>query len=359
MYKPEIDGIRALSIISVIACHLNFTWARNGFLGVDIFFVISGYLIVGGIVNSIEQSYEKRKVRFKFSNFYFRRVRRIIPVALTVQIFVLIYSYLFTNSLVIKSTFQDFKWSSFFLANFHFAEKNTDYFQSGFSPSPLLHTWSLSIEEQFYVFFPIIFLLLLKFLVNCFALLSWRTSLHSQILLILFSLSLMSFLFNLHTMNIDPIRGYYSSLARFWEITLGGIIYTLSKYFDSILIKNKIKIFLPILIVIVILLLWKTDHVSVLKQIIAVIPVSIYLLFMSKFSKISWFLKLDVLTYIGKISYSAYLWHWPVFIWVRDYNLSRFAEIYVSVTITLILSVATWKFVETPFRRIPVPKRWA
>ena len=359
MYRPEIDGIRALSILSVIACHLNLVWARNGYLGVDIFFVISGFLIVGGIVDSINYNYDKRKSSFKFGNFYFRRARRVIPVALFVQVFVLTYSYFFTNPLALNSTVQDFKWSSIFLANYHFAEKGADYFQSGFSPSPLLHIWSLSIEEQFYILFPITFLLLLKSLVQLFAFLSWHITLQSQILLILSLLSVMSFLYDFYIMNIDPTRGYYSSMARFWEITLGGIVYILSKSFDLILIKSYIKMFLSISIFFILFLLWKMDHILVLKQMIAVILVSIYLLFMPKFSKITWFLKLDVLVYIGRISYSAYLWHWPVFIWVRDYNLSRFSEICVSVTIVLILSAATWKFVETPFRRIPVPKRWA
>jgi hypothetical protein len=359
MYRPEIDGIRALSIISVIACHLNLVWARNGYLGVDIFFVISGYLIVGGIVDSINYNYDKGKSSFKFSNFYFRRVRRIIPVALLVQVFVLMYSYFFTNTLAFKSTAQDFKWSSIFLANYHFAEKGTDYFQSGFSPSPLLHIWSLSIEEQFYVLFPITFLLLLKSLVQLFAFFSWHITLQAKILLVLSLFSVISFLYDLHIMNIDPTKGYYSSMARFWEITLGGIVYILSKSFDLVPMKNYIKIFLSISILSIIFLLWKMDHISVLKQIISVIPVLIYLLFMPKFSKITWLLKLNFLAYLGRISYSAYLWHWPVFIWVSDYNFSRFMEIFLSVTITMVLSILTWKFVEVPFRRIPVPKRWA
>jgi peptidoglycan/LPS O-acetylase OafA/YrhL len=358
VYKPQIDGLRGISILLVIACHLNFDWAKNGYLGVDIFFVISGYLIIGGIFDSIMASNNEAKFNFKFANFYFRRARRIIPVAVLVQICVLVYSYFFTNSLAFKSTIQDFKWSSFFLANFHFAQKGTDYFQSGFSPSPLLHFWSLSIEEQFYVVFPITFLLTIKFLEKLFGLLILRTSLQTRILFILCSLTLLSFLYDLYIMTLNPTEGYYSSAARFWEITLGGIVYIATRSFRLNLLSNRIKILLFSTPLFMVVFLWKMDHTSVLKQFIVVIPVSIYLLFLPSFSKISWFLNLYFLTFVGKISYSLYLWHWPVFTWVRDYSFSRFTEVVVSLTVTALLSVVTWKVVETPFRKIPAPNRW-
>ena len=358
MYKPEIDGLRALSIISVVTCHLDFAWARVGYLGVDVFFVISGFLIVGGIVDEVHAGESKAKLHFNFRSFYFRRVRRIIPVALSVQLFVLLYSYFTNNSLAFKSITQDFKWSTIFLANFHFAQKETNYFQAGLSPSPLLHTWSLSIEEQFYVLFPIILLLLLILFARVCANFSWKTPLRSQVLTLLFSLSLISFLYDLHIMNFDPIGGYYSSMARFWEITLGGIVYIFYSSRNSTKKLRYISIVATISLCLLFIVLWNMENLAVLKQLGVVIPVSVYLLFMANLNKISWFLKLKSLTFLGKISYSVYLWHWPIFIWVREYAFSRVIEIFVSLSVTVVLSILTWRFVETPFRKILVPKKW-
>ena len=359
-YKPEIDGIRALSIISVIACHLNLDWASNGYLGVDVFFVVSGFLIIGNIVETFDVIGKPSNVKFNFKNFYFRRARRIIPAAILVQVVVLVYAYFFTNVLVLNSLKQDSIWSAIFLANFHFQQSGTDYFQLGFSPSPLIHYWSLSIEEQFYLIFPITFLMALRYLGRLLDFLRWNRSIEFCLALILSVVTVLSFIYNIHEMQSSSIRGYYSSFGRFWEITSGGILYILSKRFSK---NNRIKFNLLMIVSMsctgIFYFLWLNDLFLVIKQMLIVLLISVYFLLNSRLKHLNWVLSSTPLIFIGKISYSLYLWHWPVILWGGEYSITGINADIVLCCIILFLSAISWKFVEVPFRKIQVPKRWA
>ncbi|OPH36221.1 acyltransferase [Moraxella lacunata] len=149
IYRPDIDGLRALAVLSVVAFHINENWLSGGFLGVDIFFVISGFLITSIIYREINEG------KFSFQNFYIRRIRRILPVFFFVMIVGLCFGwYIFLKQDylgLLKSAIA----STAFMANFYFA-RQSGYFDISNHEKPLLHIWSLSIEEQFYFIFPVI-----------------------------------------------------------------------------------------------------------------------------------------------------------------------------------------------------------
>ena len=154
-YRQDIDGIRAISVIAVILFHFDSVYLPGGFLGVDIFFVISGYLITSILIKEFDNKY------FHLTNFYNRRIRRIAPVLFLVILITNFISLFFLFPEELLNLFNTNISIIFFFSNFYFW-KNTDYFNDIASQSPLLHTWSISVEEQFYIFFPLIFLFFFK-----------------------------------------------------------------------------------------------------------------------------------------------------------------------------------------------------
>lgn len=207
-YRPDIDGLRAFAILSVIIFHLNKHWLPNGFLGVDIFFVISGFLISSIIYQKfIDNS-------FSFRYFYLRRIKRIFPVFFVVLISILLICwYIFMDSdfdRILHSAF----FSIVFATNLHFA-KGLDYFDASSEENPILHFWSLAIEEQFYLFFPLVL----------FGLVKWKF-LHKNILKIFSITILLIFISSFFELSKIGILAnlYYLPHLRFMEILIGSLV---------------------------------------------------------------------------------------------------------------------------------------
>ena len=158
--RSDIQGLRALAVTLVVLNHINLLWLNGGYIGVDVFFVISGFLITSGILREYDQNYRLNGGAgwFYLRAFYLRRIRLIFPAALLVLTVTVVFSFVFFNSLKAQRIFIDSIWSGLFLANFHFINVQTDYFQHTYSASPLQHFWSLAVEEQFYLFFPTLLL---------------------------------------------------------------------------------------------------------------------------------------------------------------------------------------------------------
>ncbi|HRK47419.1 MAG TPA: acyltransferase, partial [Nocardioides sp.] len=154
-FRQDIQGLRALAVVLVILDHADIGPFHGGFIGVDVFFVISGFLITGLLVSEAE-----RTGRASLLGFYARRARRILPAATLVIVVTVVASILFLSAVEATGVIQDALWATFFLANFKFASDGTDYFQNDTPPSPLQHYWSLSVEEQFYLVWPLLVLLL-------------------------------------------------------------------------------------------------------------------------------------------------------------------------------------------------------
>ena len=342
-YRPEIDGLRAIAVISVIFYHaqielLNHKLFLGGFIGVDIFFVISGYLITSIILKELLIT-----GKFSFPKFYERRIRRILPALLLIMLASLPLAWLY----LLPTSFVDFSksilYSLGFGSNFYFHFSGEEYGAiSGFF-KPLLHTWSLSVEEQYYILFPIILLISLRFFKNYIII----------IFLIGFLLSLI--IADWGSKNY-PSLTFYILPTRGWELLAGSILayYELKLGHRS---QNKIlNIVLPYigLFLILISILFFNDgtrHPSLI-TLPPIIGVCLIIWFTSKKKLVTNILSSKILVGIGLISYSLYLWHYPVFAYARITDFAQgdiFRKIFIALII-IILSILSYFFVERPAR---------
>ena len=340
-YRPDIDGLRAISIISVLIYHGNFEFfgykvLKGGFLGVDIFFVISGYLI-SSIIFQEYHLYNK----FNFKNFYNRRIRRIIPVLLFITLLTIPFSYyyLLPNKLIEFSNSIFF--STFFISNIYFIYDSLQYGGDQSILKPFLHTWSLSVEEQFYLIFPLMMIFILRFF-------------NKFLLIILFAILILSLSFAEWGSVNNQLNNFYLLTSRIWEIFFGVII-SLLHHKNFMIIKNKYFInFLTIvslLIIFISLTIFGNElqHPS-LFTLLPVLATSLIIYFNTEHTVVGKFLSLNFLVYIGLISYSLYLWHFPIlsfmFLMGLDDNFFSFLGLFISFP----FSILTYKFIETRFR---------
>ena len=342
IYRPEIDGLRAIAVSAVILYHSKISIfgysLSGGFIGVDIFFVISGYLITSIILNEVV-TYGS----FSFKYFYERRIRRILPILLLVISLSLAFAwlYLLPNDFVnfSKSILYSLGFSSNFY--FHFAGQEYDA-ESGLF-IPLLHTWSLSVEEQFYILFPIFLIITFKF---------FRKYL---IQVIVFSFILSFGLADLSSRN-NPSVSFYFIHTRMWELLAGSIL----AYFEVTLghrSKNQnLNLILPtvgIFLIIYSILFFshKIIHPS-FNTLFPIIGVCLIIWFSNKDEFVTKILSTKIFVGIGLISYSLYLWHYPVFAFARItyFFQDNFIKELSSGLLILFLSVSSFYLIEKPFR---------
>ena len=341
-YKPEIDGLRALAVISVVLYHakfsiLNFNIFSGGFLGVDIFFVISGYLITLIILKELSIS-----KKFSFINFYERRARRIIPTFFFILIFISPLAWLillpFDYIVYAKSNIS----AVFFYSNYFFWKEQLVYASESALLKPLLHTWTLSIEEQFYILFPLIFIFFWKYL--------------KKYLLIILILGLVISLFFADFISYRfPTFNFYNLLSRAWELLAGSLVALIQFKNYKIIKKSYFPYisFCAFLIIIISLFYFDSSiRNPSLLTFIPVISTSILIYSLSHQSLVKSFLSFSAFVKLGLISYSLYLWHFPLFAFARignlfDYNWS--VKIIV-IFISIFFSLLTYNYIEKPFR---------
>ena len=342
-YRPEIDGLRAVAVTAVIFYHSKITisdykFFEGGFIGVDIFFVISGYLITSIILNEIIATNT-----FSFKHFYERRIRRILPTLLIVVLFSLPFAwfYLLPSSLIDFS--KSIIYSLGFSSNFYFHYSGQQYAAESGLLKPFLHTWSLSVEEQFYILFPISLIILFKY---------FRKFL-IYILISGFFISLG--LAEWGSRNYSSFS-FYTLPTRAWELLAGSI---LAYYEIKNGYRNKIEVFNKILPVIGLILIIhsflffdeKTFHPS-FYTLSPIIGVCLIIWFSNKDEIISKILSTKIFVATGLISYSLYLWHFPIFAFARVIGLlDQHSYVkYFLIIITIIFSILSYFFVERKFR---------
>lgn len=329
--RIDIDFLRAVSVLSVIIFHLNKDLFPLGYLGVDIFFIISGYLISRIIIK------ETKNNKFTFYNFYLRRAKRILPVLLIVLLVILILSSFLLLLSDLKYLSKSLLSSLGFFSNIYFWITG-GYFGTNDELKPLLHLWSLSIEEQFYIFFPFIFYLILKIK---------KYNLKIVIVLII---SIISYLLSLYVIKKGHLElNFFLLPFRIWEFGLGAFIALLPK----IQIKNNFYKFSAIsfAFIIIILNFYKLpDNLPPATLVVLGSGIIIYLGIENKdfFYK---FINLRILIFTGLISFSLYLWHWPIislfkYIMVGELN---FFQLLICFILTYIISICSWKYVELYF----------
>lgn len=334
-YRPEIDGLRAIAVLPVIFYHAGFVFFSGGYIGVDVFFVISGYLITTIMIKDLELE------RFSLVSFYERRVRRILPALYFLLVFttiVAIVVYLPRDLLdYFKSLFSVIVYGS----NIFFW-LDADYFATDSDLLPLLHTWSLSVEEQFYLLFPLLLASLFRF---------GTTVVYG----VIGSIVIVSLTVSIWAGVVNPEMSFYLLPSRAWELGVGcmGALYhrhhgqlSKSRYADAIgmiglmMIATSIHLF---------------DHQTDFPSYNALLPTIgtvLLLLFTDERTRVGRILGSKMLVGIGLVSYSAYLWHHPLFAFARYLNVGPLstAQYAVLIAITMVLAYMSWKFVEAPFR---------
>ena len=335
-YRPEIDGLRAIAVIPVVLFHAGIESFKGGFVGVDVFFVVSGYLITSIILSDLEKN------TFSLIHFYERRIRRILPALFVVSaVCVPIASICllptdtvnFAKSLIGVSTFS---------SNIIFW-LDSGYFDTAAELKPLLHTWSLAVEEQYYLLFPLFMIIAVR--------LGLRRSL--TILVIIFIASLI--LANWASLN-RPSAAFYLLPTRAWEILLGCFI----AFYGSRIYRIKIPIILQqifgtlgILLIVFSILYFNEETPSPgIYMLCPTIGAALVIIFATKGTFVQYVLSSRLMVGIGLISYSLYLWHQPIFAFFKYINLDPLGptEILLLVALAFILAYLTWRFIETPFR---------
>jgi peptidoglycan/LPS O-acetylase OafA/YrhL len=336
LYRREIDGLRALAVIPVVFFHAGFNTFSGGYVGVDIFFVISGYLITSIIYS------EKLEGTFSLVNFYERRARRILPVLFFVLVVCLPFAWLWLLPQDLKKFSGSLAAVVLFISN-HFFSNQSGYFDVAAELKPLLHTWSLSVEEQYYLFFP------------AFILLAWRLGTR-WIFGLVFVLTLLSFGVAQLMSISKPSSAFFLLPTRAWELLIGSMtaFYLLTgKKFEGSIPKFQLGSMLGLCLII--FAIFYFDHKTPFPSFYTLAPTvgtALIILFATPQTWVGKLLGTPFLVSIGLISYSAYLWHQPILAFSRYESIHEFSQfnLILLVLLPFLLAYFSWKFIEIPFR---------
>jgi peptidoglycan/LPS O-acetylase OafA/YrhL len=337
-FRPDIEGLRAVAILGVLAFHARIPGMRGGFVGVDVFFVISGFLITGLLLRELSATN-----RIDLAGFYARRGRRLLPAALAGIAVTVALSLIVLSPLRSPEVARDGAWAALYASNYRYALVATDYFAANRGPSPLLHYWSLGVEEQFYLFWPMLVLIGVRVLSG-----RW---LWTGIALV----GLASFAFSLWLTALDPTWAFYSLPTRAWQLAVGALL--------AVLIATRPP------------RIGATIATSLGVLGLAMIGVSI-VIFNGSTPFPGWAALLPVLgaafviagghdhaglpasllaspfpRWIGRISYSLYIWHWPILILVPLLIGTNILPVRIALALLAIgVAALSTRFIETPFR---------
>ena len=340
-YRPDIDGLRAVSIISVLLFHFEIAAFSGGFVGVDIFFVISGFLIGSIIIN------ESRAGTFSLRNFYDRRIRRIFPALFLVVFVCAAYCFFFYLPDQFTAFGSSILYASIFLSNLFFLKDGTNYFVDNFDVKPLLHTWSLSIEEQFYLLFPLIVIALFR--------MKDARRRDGLLLCTVIALCLLSFTASVSLSTSKPMAAFFATHSRVWELMLGVLLAVgrVPVPKDTVLRQLLGVVGAALIVASVLLLTRETPYPGFY----ALGPcVGAALLILAGAGGTHMFgalLASPPFVFVGKISYSLYLWHWPIYT-IFSYHAMRAPTVLESAVLVIasfLVSALSWRFVEQPFRK--------
>lgn len=340
-YRPDIDGLRAIAVVAVVLDHAGFKWFAGGYIGVDVFFVISGYLITGIISREMEQG------RFSIIKFYERRIRRIFPALFVMLAGASALSLWLYRSANLYEYSQSLIATTLFYSNFLFWSQ-AGYFDAPSLLKPLLHTWSLAVEEQFYIIFPLFLWLLYQKSPNRKA---WLVGLT---LLVSFILSL----YGVYRVEDGRVTAFYLLHMRAWELLAGSLLAL--KVFPPIHggKTRNLTAFSGLLTILAPIFLY-TDR-TVFPGLTAIPPVlgTMMIIWAGMDSPagqpfVSRLLGLKPIVFIGLISYSLYLWHWPLLVFARYYSITGLGlyETVLILFLIFMMAVLSWQFVEKPFRK--------
>jgi len=300
-FRPDIQGLRAIAVILVILAHASVPGFEGGYIGVDVFFVISGFVITSLLLRQ-----PPRGVRHNLAYFYARRIRRIVPAATLTLVATTLAAYFLLGTNFVPQLLGDVRWASLFSENFRLIRTGSNYFIPGIAPSLVTHFWSLAVEEQFYLAFPLV-----VFSLTLMSPLRHRTTSLGVFLVAAIGASAW---YSWHLTPISPTVAYYSPFTRFWEIALGALVALLpAAWARRTPHVNTLLGFLAMLALAA--AVWRLNTMSVYPGVLAWWPcgTTAVLLWTGQASvkggPATW-LSWRPLRYIGDISYSLYLWHY-------------------------------------------------
>ncbi len=333
-YRSEIDGMRAIAVIPVMLFHAGLATFSGGFVGVDVFFVISGYLITQLIYVEINED------RFSILNFYERRIRRLLPALMFVCLACLPFAWFWMIPNELKDFGESLVAVNLFSSNVLFWLES-DYFAADSELKPLLHTWSLGVEEQFYLFFPLLLLL-------------WQRLRLPQLGLFVLILSVLSLICAQWLGQIDPTANFYLLPTRAWEMGIGALLALHSDALSGM--SNRLRELGGALgLALIVGAIFAFDAATPFPGVYALVPTlgtALIIACANNETLVGKLLSLKGFVMIGLISYSAYLWHQPVYAFARLRIAGEVPqEIMLGLAmLSLLLAYFTWRFVEAPFR---------
>lgn len=344
LYRPEIDGMRAVAVMAVVSFHAGFG-VTGGYIGVDVFFVISGFLITSLIVKDIGIG------KFSLINFWERRARRILPALVVVVLTTLGAGWFLLLPSDYTSLGASAMWQAVFAANIHFWI-NTGYFEGHAVEQPLLHTWSLAVEEQFYLVVPLLLI----------GLSSIPTLRRRNYMLLLFAAGIAgSLAISIWAVEHHPVAAFYLLPMRAWELLCGAFVALVpAAWIPKSRISRESISFLGIAGILI--PCWFYTEATPFPGLAAVAPCFGTAMFIlastnvhqstTNLPTVARILSLRPVVFIGLVSYSLYLWHWPLFAFSAYWAMepgSLFLNLAI-VGVSFLLAVLTWRYVETPFR---------
>jgi PAS domain S-box-containing protein len=335
-YRPEIDGLRAIAVIPVILFHAGFQLFSGGFVGVDIFFVISGYLITTIILADLEAG------RFSILNFYERRARRILPALYLVMASCLPFAWLWLMPSDAKEFLKSVMAVLVFASNIFFW-RQSDYFDTDTELKPLLHTWSLGVEEQFYVLFPM------------FLMFSWQLG-RKKIVVFLTITALLSLALAEYAISRNPNATFFLLPTRAWELAMGSLIafYLRGKERGQFppVFRQILSLVGLGLIAFGVLAFSKETPFPGFSALIPTVGAGLIIVFALPGTLVGRLLVSRVLVGVGLVSYSAYLWHQPLLSFARHRSFTEPNNMVIALILVLTFGLAyvTWRYVEQPFR---------
>lgn len=337
-YRSDIDGLRALAVILVLLFHANFSFISGGYIGVDVFFVISGFLITYTIVKEIEEN------RFSFKKFYLRRIKRIIPVLVFILLVCTIPAY-FMFAENFESYARTLFHSILSTNNFYLWANNRQYFSENSDLIPLLHTWSLSVEEQFYFIWPGLLLLLFK--LKSKVLKYWICG-----LFLVIGLGISTYL-----AFTDQNSAYFLLHGRIFELGIGAVLAIIWKEIPKLSksFNNSFSILGFILVLVPALVLNRTSIFPGYNALWPCLGAAILIISNKNNNEnagiINRIFQQKQIVFVGLLSYSLYLWHWPIFVFLNFFSIELVGLVRILVImVVFLLSYLSWKYVEQPFR---------
>jgi peptidoglycan/LPS O-acetylase OafA/YrhL len=331
-YRQEIDGLRAVAVIPVVLFHAGFEIFSGGYVGVDVFFVISGYLITGILIRELDRG------EFSLARFYERRARRILPALFFMMLICIPFAWAWMTPSQIEGFGRSLVAVSLFASNILFW-RESDYFAPAAEEKPLLHTWSLAVEEQYYMFFPLLLLL------------AWRFG-RSPAFYTIAAIAAVSLLLCEWAWRHAPVANFYLAPTRAWELLAGSLCafihFGKRKKRDDLLAALGLG-----LIVFAILAFDASTPFPSLYSLAPVGGTALIILFAAERTWTARLLSIRPLVGVGLISYSLYLWHQPLFAFARIYSIERPSQVLMLCLALLALALAflSWRYIEKPFRR--------